>query len=149
MKEDPTPLKDLLQLRVEYVRSLGIAPARKKNHELELELRKKALLVALNGSKTNTCYGLLTSKSYLRSELALRLAELSAQHLNCSIGLVVVDLGNGKVRLSLRTSGAVNVAEICMQMGGGGHPKAAGAIVSKRTFYHYWVLRKGFFLLSS
>lgn len=146
MTQDSSPLKDLLLLRVDSVRRLGIAPARKQKREIELELRKKALLVALNGSKSMVCYGLATSKPRLRSELGLRLSELSASHQNSCIGVVVMDLGNGQLRLSLRTCGSVNVAEICREMGGGGHPKAAGVIVSKRTFYRSWVLRKDFFL---
>jgi len=131
------------------VRTLGIAPARKKKRQIELELRKKALLVALNGSKSMVCYGLATSKPRLRSELGLHLSTLSAAHQNSPIGVVVMDLGNGQVRLSLRTCGNTNVAEICREMGGGGHPRAAGATVSKRTFYRFWVIRKDFFLPST
>lgn len=40
------------------------------------------------------------------------------------------DLGHGKVKVSFRSTGAVDVNEFARQFGGGGHAKAAGALLS-------------------
>ena len=40
------------------------------------------------------------------------------------------DLGHGKVKLSFRSTGKVDVNAFAQQFGGGGHAKAAGAMVA-------------------
>jgi phosphoesterase RecJ-like protein len=40
------------------------------------------------------------------------------------------DLGNGKVKLSLRSTGEVDVNAFARQFGGGGHAKASGALIT-------------------
>jgi bifunctional oligoribonuclease and PAP phosphatase NrnA len=40
------------------------------------------------------------------------------------------DLGHGKVKISFRSTGAVDVNAFARQFGGGGHAKASGAMVS-------------------
>ncbi len=40
------------------------------------------------------------------------------------------DLGHGRVKISFRSSGGVNVHTLAQQFGGGGHAKASGAMVS-------------------
>ncbi len=39
------------------------------------------------------------------------------------------ELGDGRVKVSLRSNGDVNVARVAHAIGGGGHEKAAGAEV--------------------
>ena len=39
------------------------------------------------------------------------------------------DLGHGKIKVSLRSTGAVNVNDFARQFGGGGHARAAGALI--------------------
>jgi phosphoesterase RecJ-like protein len=40
------------------------------------------------------------------------------------------DLGHGKVKISFRSTGAVDVNAFARRFGGGGHAKAAGAMLS-------------------
>ena len=40
------------------------------------------------------------------------------------------DLGHGKVKVSFRSTGGVDVNQLARQFGGGGHAKAAGALVA-------------------
>ena len=40
------------------------------------------------------------------------------------------DLGHGKVKVSFRSTGAVDVNRFAKQFGGGGHAKAAGALIA-------------------
>ena len=46
------------------------------------------------------------------------------------VSLVFVEQHGGKVKVSWRSHGAANVAEIATEFGGGGHFKAAGAVIS-------------------
>ncbi len=46
------------------------------------------------------------------------------------VSLVFVEQHGGKVKVSWRSHGAINVAEIATEFGGGGHDKAAGAVIS-------------------
>ena len=39
------------------------------------------------------------------------------------------DLGHGKIKVSFRSTGAVNVNDFARQFGGGGHARAAGALI--------------------
>jgi phosphoesterase RecJ-like protein len=40
------------------------------------------------------------------------------------------DLGHGKIKVSFRSTGSVNVNDFAKQFGGGGHARAAGALIS-------------------
>jgi len=46
------------------------------------------------------------------------------------VGILFRDLGDGRVKVSLRSQDQVNVDEIAAQFGGGGHAKAAGCILT-------------------
>ena len=48
---------------------------------------------------------------------------------NAEVGILFREMGNGKVRVSLRSRETVNVAEIASQFGGGGHRMASGCTV--------------------
>jgi phosphoesterase RecJ-like protein len=55
---------------------------------------------------------------------------------NVALGIAGVDavvflreLSDGHIRLSLRSKGALNVAEIAARLGGGGHQNAAGCML--------------------
>ena len=39
------------------------------------------------------------------------------------------DLGHGKIKVSFRSTGDVNVNEFARQFGGGGHARASGALI--------------------
>jgi phosphoesterase RecJ-like protein len=43
------------------------------------------------------------------------------------VAVFLRELGNGKVKLSLRSNGDLDVAKVAHALGGGGHEKAAGA----------------------
>lgn len=46
------------------------------------------------------------------------------------VGILFKELGPNEVKVSLRATGSVNVAEIAQQFGGGGHVRAAGATLN-------------------
>ena len=46
------------------------------------------------------------------------------------VALFFRDLGYGKVKVSFRSTGDVDVNELARQFGGGGHEKASGALVA-------------------
>ncbi len=46
------------------------------------------------------------------------------------LALFFRDLGHGKVKVSFRSTGAVDVNALARQFGGGGHAKASGALVA-------------------
>lgn len=48
------------------------------------------------------------------------------------VGLTFTELANGSTKLSARTTKEVDAAAICMQLGGGGHLRAAGATIECR-----------------
>ena len=39
------------------------------------------------------------------------------------------DLGHGKIKVSFRSTGTVNVNDFARKFGGGGHARAAGALI--------------------
>ena len=43
------------------------------------------------------------------------------------LALLFRQIANGRIKVSFRSMGAVDVAELAHQFGGGGHQKAAGA----------------------
>ena len=40
------------------------------------------------------------------------------------------ELAEGKCKVSVRTDGSVNAADLCARFGGGGHPMAAGCTLN-------------------
>lgn len=47
------------------------------------------------------------------------------------VAILLRELGDGRTKISLRSNGDINVAAIARQFGGGGHDKAAGALVER------------------
>ena len=47
------------------------------------------------------------------------------------VAILLRELGDGRTKVSLRSNGEVNVARIARKFGGGGHDKAAGALVTR------------------
>lgn len=47
------------------------------------------------------------------------------------VAILLRELGDGRTKVSLRSNGDVNVARIAREFGGGGHDKAAGALVER------------------
>jgi phosphoesterase RecJ-like protein len=48
------------------------------------------------------------------------------------VAILLRELGDGRTKVSLRSTGSANVAAIARGLGGGGHEKAAGVVVDKR-----------------
>ena len=145
-QEIPGLFLDFSVFNVEYLRIEGVIPSRKRAREIERELRKKVVILGVNGRKEWKCYGIVTKKAGLRSELAGELARRSEKDLGWAVGVVGVE-EEGGMRVSLRTVGErVNVAEVCREAGGGGHATAAGATIPKRIFWRKWVLRRDLYL---
>jgi phosphoesterase RecJ-like protein len=46
------------------------------------------------------------------------------------MALLFRDLGHGKVKVSLRSTGDTDVHQLAQQFGGGGHAKASGALIA-------------------
>lgn len=59
-----------------------------------------------------------------------RILEYARSHVGTEIALLFRELEDGSVKVSLRSNGPANVAEIAREFGGGGHDKAAGAVVA-------------------
>ena len=58
------------------------------------------------------------------------LSALAAQVESTDCGITLRELGQGKVKVSLRTGPRVNATRVCGLLGGGGHAAAAGATVN-------------------
>ena len=58
------------------------------------------------------------------------LSALAAQVEGTDCGITLRELGQGKVKVSLRTGPRVNATRVCGLLGGGGHAAAAGATVN-------------------
>lgn len=74
----------------------------------------------------------------LASDVATRVGELDdwepilepARDLEgTEVAVLLRDLGNGTVKVSLRSNGSVDVSAVALGLGGGGHEKASGAVV--------------------
>jgi phosphoesterase RecJ-like protein len=65
----------------------------------------------------------------LRSEELDGLAEHPRSIAGTRMALFFRDLGNGNVKISLRSTGTVDVNRFARHFGGGGHAKAAGALI--------------------
>lgn len=57
------------------------------------------------------------------------LSNLLADVDQAAIGAVIMDMGDGTIRIGFRCRPPFNVAEIALNLGGGGHPLAAGCTV--------------------
>jgi len=86
------------------------------------------------------CLGISTQKKHLRSEIGTHLAELSEKVFHFGVGITIIHEGDpATVRLSLRSVCEVNVAEIVIGYGGGGHPGAAGMTLNQAEFRSQWL----------
>ena len=58
------------------------------------------------------------------------LASLPGRVRGNKVSILVRELAEGKSKVSVRTGGEVNAAELCARFGGGGHPMAAGCTLN-------------------
>ena len=58
------------------------------------------------------------------------LASLPGRVRGNQVSILVRELSEGKCKVSVRTGGSVNAAELCARFGGGGHPMAAGCTLN-------------------
>lgn len=58
-------------------------------------------------------------------------AAIARQIEGVEVGITMRERLEGGYKVSLRTSQFVNAAEVCMQLGGGGHMRAAGCVIDK------------------
>ncbi len=66
----------------------------------------------------------------LKSEDLDGIAEHPRSIAGTRLAIFFRDLGHGKVKVSFRSTGGVDVNQLARQFGGGGHAKAAGALVA-------------------
>jgi phosphoesterase RecJ-like protein len=71
-----------------------------------------------------------TEKYGVRSEDLDGIVEHPRSIAGTRLALFFRDLGHGKVKVSFRSTGDVDVNEFARQFGGGGHAKAAGALIT-------------------
>ena len=96
--------------------------------------------VAIGGDSSRMCLGIASQKKHLRSEIGAHLAELSEKVYHLGIGITIIHEGDPAiVSLSLRSICEVNVAEIAIAYGGGGHPGAAGMTLNNAEFRSTWL----------
>ena len=65
-----------------------------------------------------------------RSNSSVGLVNLMADVEEAAMSAVLMDLGNGFVKVGFRCRPPYNVAEVALQLGGGGHPLAAGCTLN-------------------
>ena len=58
------------------------------------------------------------------------IASLPGRVRGSRVNILVRELAEGKCKVSVRTDGSVNAAELCARFGGGGHPMAAGCTLN-------------------
>ena len=122
----------------------GVGLTGHRTAELTEELYKPMYKIAIGGDPQRMCLGMVTKRKHLRSEvrptqIGNHLAELSDKVFRFGVGVVIIFENDPlNVRLSLRSVTEVNVAEICMEFGGGGHPGAAGMLISRKDFRELW-----------
>ena len=58
------------------------------------------------------------------------IAGLPLQVEGAEVGITMKEKESGKFRVSMRSADRVNVSAICQTLGGGGHVKAAGCLVT-------------------
>ena len=58
------------------------------------------------------------------------IASLPGKIRGSKVNILVRELSEGKCKVSVRTGGSVNAAELCARFGGGGHPMAAGCTLN-------------------
>jgi len=104
------------------------------------ELKEPMWKIAIGGDLTRMCLRISTQKVHLRSDLGHHLAQLSEKVFHYGVGVTIIDEGDpDTVRLSLRSVCGVNVAEIVIGYGGGGHPGAAGMAINQAEFRSQWL----------
>ena len=106
----------------------------------EKHIKQQKLLGIAMDNATLVCddrviYSVITKEDMARlSASSKHLEGISAQlrsTAGVSVSVFVQQNDNGSYKLSIRSDGAVDVAEVCQLYGGGGHDRAAGATVNK------------------
>jgi len=106
----------------------------------EKNIKQQKLLGVAMESATLTCdgrviYSVITREDMERlSALPKHLEGISAQlrsTTGVSVSVFLQQNENGAYKISVRSDGAVDVAEVCQLYGGGGHDRAAGATIDK------------------
>ena len=125
-------------VRLAIQQGAGLTGHRTK--EITEELYKPMWKVAIGGDPSMVCLGIATQKKHLRSEIGTHLAELSEKVFHIGVGITIISEGDPHIfRLSLRSICEVNVAEIAIEYGGGGHPGAAGMTINTEDFRRNWL----------
>ncbi|MDR0919861.1 MAG: bifunctional oligoribonuclease/PAP phosphatase NrnA [Oscillospiraceae bacterium] len=100
----------------------------KKMERIRLET---ILISEMESYFNNRCHMVVLRKS-LMEELALSESDLegitsiTTQIGSSLVGITVKEKEDGKYKISMRSTGTVNVSEICQRFGGGGHYNASG-----------------------
>ena len=106
----------------------------------EKNIKQQKLLGVAMDSATLACgdrviYSVITKEDMDRlSALPKHLEGISAQlrsTTGVSVSVFVQQNQNGSYKISIRSDGSVDVAEVCQLYGGGGHDRAAGATIDK------------------
>lgn len=117
---------------VRQLAAIAARPVRLRGDPIEPAAAAAAGLPVLLGATTyRAIEGLCANASPL---FASELGELLARR-SGSFGMTWMLRGDGRVKVSLRAEGAVNVANIAERYGGGGHPNAAGFLVAATDFF--------------
>ena len=61
------------------------------------------------------------------------IAALPRQIEGVSVGVTMREINDGEYRVSARSDGHINMSEVCQRLGGGGHVRAAGCVLSGPT----------------
>ena len=100
--------------------------------------RVRVLAEALNTLEVDAAHGLswlslpadAVERHDVRSEDLDGIVEHARSIVGTKMALFFRDLGHGKVKVSFRSTGGVDVNRFARQFGGGGHAKASGAMVA-------------------
>lgn len=98
----------------------------KKLSTLQLWVRALATLESAGGVVWAEVTRDMLSEVGAQAEETEDLVSLIAGVREARVAVLFKDNGNGSVRVSMRSGGEVNVAEVAAHFGGGGHPRAAG-----------------------
>lgn len=90
----------------------------------------RALAKAQQGASGSVIYSVLTPQDFVECDCRFRDTEGIIDELravsDAEVAILFSDHGDGDVKVSLRSRGAVNVAEVAETFGGGGHAQASG-----------------------
>jgi phosphoesterase RecJ-like protein len=115
---------DPMQLYKQVYERHPLGLVRLKGHVLN------SLQIGAGGQLAWSALDLDTLKAYgVKSADLDGFAGLGMQIGGVSVSLLCVETPKGRVKVSLRSDGSVAVNQLAAQLGGGGHPSAAGAIV--------------------